>query len=426
MNTRLRTVVLLGFAYLGVTSCLHAANTKFIGGVTTDTSGNVYVTGSSLGSGGTGLDFATVKYNSSGTQQWASRYNGTAGGDDIAYAIAVDGSGNVYVTGSSLGSGGTGLDYATVKYNSSGTQQWAAIYNGPAGSNDIAYAIAVDGSGNVYVTGSSLGSGGTGLDYATVKYNSSGTQQWASRYNGTAGGDDIAYAIAVDGSGNVYVTGSSLGSGGTGLDYATVKYNSSGTQQWAAIYNGTAGSNDIAYAIAIDSSLNVYVTGSSLGSSVGLDYATLKYNSSGTQQWASRYNGPANGDDIAYAIAVDSSLNVYVTGSSLGSSVGLDYATVKYNSSGTQQWASRYNGPANGDDKANALVIDASNNVYVTGSSLGSSVGLDYATVKYNSSGTQQWASRYDGTASGDDIATLLKFDLSGSIVSVSGGCHDY
>src|SRR3984893_16694173 len=107
MNTRLRTVVLLGFAYLGVT---------------TDTSGNVYVTGSSLGSGGTGLDFATVKYNSSGTQQWASRYNGTAGGDDIAYAIAVDGSGNVYVTGSSLGSGGTGLDYATVKYNSSGTQ----------------------------------------------------------------------------------------------------------------------------------------------------------------------------------------------------------------------------------------------------------------------------------------------------------------
>src|SRR3984893_14076343 len=318
MNTRLRTVVLLGFAYLGVTSCLHAANTKFIGGVTTDT------------------------------------------------------------------------------------------------------------SGNVYVTGSSLGSGGTGLDYATVKYNSSGTQQWASRYNGTAGGDDIAYAIAVDGSGNVYVTGSSLGSGGTGLDYATVKYNSSGTQQWAAIYNGTAGSNDIAYAIAIDSSLNVYVTGSSLGSSVGLDYATLKYNSSGTQQWASRYNGLANGDDIAYAMAVDSSLNVYVTGSSLGSSVGLDYATVKYNSSGTQQWASRYNGPANGDDIAYAMAVDASNNVYVTGSSLGSSVGLDYATVKYNSSGTQQWASRYDGTASGDDIATLLKFDLSGSIVSVSGGCHDY
>lgn len=370
--------------------------------IAVDSSGNVYVTGSSTGSG-TGLDYATIKYNSSGTQQWAVRYNGPAGSDDIAYAIFVDGSGNVYVTGSSTGSG-TSTDYATVKYNSSGSQQWVARYNGPVSDKDAAYAISVDSSGNVYVTGASTGSG-TGFDYATIKYNSSGTQQWASRYNGTGGGDDNAYSLVIDGSANVYVTGSSQGSGS--LDYATVKYNSSGTQQWAARYDGPASGDDIAYFLALDTSNNVYITGSSSGlGGTGLDYATIKYNSSGTQQWASRYNGTAGGDDIAYAIAVDSSANAYVTGSSLGSGgTGLDYATVEYNSSGTQLWASRYNGAAGGDDKANAIFVDSSKNVYVTGSSLGSGSGLDYATVKYNSSGAQLWASRYNGTGNSDDVA---------------------
>src|SRR5207253_11025758 len=133
-----------------------------------------------------------------------------------------------------------------------------------------------------------------------------------------------------------------------------------------------------------------------LGSGSGLDFATIKYNSSGVQQWAKRYNGPANSDDVAYAIAIDGSGNVYVTGSSLGSGTGLDYATVKYNSAGTQLWASRYNGPANIDDVALSIAVDCARNVYVTGGSTGSGSGFDYATVKYNSSGVQQWASRYN------------------------------
>jgi len=127
------------------------------------------------------------------------------------------------VTGYSVGSG-TQEDYATIKYNASGTEEWVARYNGQANFNDDAAAIAVDASGNVYVAGWSVGSG-SGYDYATVKYDSSGAEQWIARYDGAASVDDQSYAIAVDDSGDVCVTGYSTVDAKTGLtDYTTIKY----------------------------------------------------------------------------------------------------------------------------------------------------------------------------------------------------------
>ncbi|MFQ5713209.1 MAG: SBBP repeat-containing protein [Candidatus Scalinduaceae bacterium] len=109
------------------------------------------------------------------------------------------------------------------------TEEWVSRYDGPATkfSIDVANDIALDAAGNVYVTGWS--NGGIGLDYATVKYDSSGNELWVARYNG--GGNDSANAIAVDGRGNVYVTGSSVGAvddrGRAFEDYATIKYSQS-------------------------------------------------------------------------------------------------------------------------------------------------------------------------------------------------------
>jgi hypothetical protein len=180
------------------------------------------------GSGTVGLDYGTLKYNSAGQQQWVRRYDGPAHSDDIANTIAVDGLGNVYVTGSSLNAA-FNQDYATIKYDSGGQQQWVRLYDGPGNNTDVANAIAVDASGNVYVTGSSNGSGFIGnLDYATIKYDPTGQPQWVARYDGPGTSDDVANAIAVDGLGNVYVTGSSYGSG-TDRDYATIKYLQSAT-----------------------------------------------------------------------------------------------------------------------------------------------------------------------------------------------------
>jgi Beta-propeller repeat len=348
------------------------------------------------------------------TQAWVARYNGPTNGRDDAKAIAVDGSANVYVTGFSLGAG-TFNDYATVKYDSAGQEQWVARYNGPGNGEDDAVAIASDGSGNVYVTGQSLGLG-TDYDYATIKYDSAGQEQWVARYNGEGNGEDDAVAIATDGSGNLYVTGQSLGAG-TGSDYATIKYDSAGLEQWVARYNGPVNGYDLATAIAVDSSGNVYVTGQSSGAGTSADYATVKYDSAGQEIWAARYNGPGNGPDSPYAIAVDGSGNVYVTGASLGSGPGRDYATIKYNAAGEEQWVARY--PLS---LASAIAVDGSGNVYVTGESSETVSGpVDYATVKYDSAGQEQWVARYNGPGHSDDQADAMAVDSAGNVY-VTGG----
>jgi YVTN family beta-propeller protein len=385
--------------------------------IATDNSGNVYVTGASEG---LGYDYATIKYDASGNQLWEVRYNNEpVNGNDLAAAIAVDASGNVYVTGRSQGSD-TGLDYATIKYDAFGNELWVRRYDGGVNADDLATAVAVDVSSNVYVTGWSRGSG-TGYDYATVKYDASGNELWVRRYDGglNGNGDNQAYAMAVDSAGNVCVTGASIGSG-TGYDYATIKYDASGNELWVRRYTGTEGiGNDFAYAIAIDSADNVYVTGKSWGGpSFNDNYATIKYDSSGTQQWVARYNA-MNYADAAYAIAVDSEHNAYVTGTSHGRGALHDYATIKYDVDGQQQWVARYHGPGNADDVSNAIAVDSSGSVYVTGFSAGSNTGFhgyDYATIKYDSSGQEAWVARYNGPGNDDDEAKAIALDNSGNV----------
>ena len=395
--------------------------------IITDASGNVYITGRSSGSS-TNFDYVTVKYNSAGAEQWIARYTSAGNNIDQGSAIAVDAAGNVYVTGYSFLSG-SGYDYATVKYNSAGAEQWVIRYNGPGNNSDFANSIAIDALGNVYVSGSSSGSG-TGADVATIKYNSDGVQQWVSRYGGPAGNSDGASAIKIDAAGNVYVTGGSIGSG-TDFDYVTIKYNSAGAEQWVTRYNGPGNSSDNSLSMAIDVLGNVYITGYSPGNTTNNDYATIKYNSAGAEQWVQRYNGPGNHSDWANSIAVDATGNVYVTGFSAGTGSNTDYATVKYNSAGAEQWVTRYNGPGNNEDAAYSIVLDALGNSYITGYSTGSGTGSDYATVKYNSSGVEQWIQRYNGPSNGSDAANTILTDASGNIYitgssSGSGTNSDY
>jgi hypothetical protein len=252
-------------------------------------------------------------------------------------------------------------------------------------------------------------------------------EKWAKRYNNDSVNDnDEASDIAVDLAGNIYVTGYSIGST-TGPDYATIKYDPNGNLAWqvgVARYDGPAHLGDYATAIAADSSGNVYVTGYSYRGmpKKHSDYCTLKYNSSGNLVWDNKYDDRRNGNDEAAAIAVDSSA-VYITGrseESLGNTKNLhyDYYTIKYNpQKGQSLWEARYNNSSvNGLDEAKAIAVDLAGNVYVTGRSQGNGTDFDYLTIKYDSGGNEKWVNRYNGSGNGSDEATAVALDSSGNV----------
>jgi uncharacterized delta-60 repeat protein len=346
-------------------------------------------------------------------QEWVARFNGTGNTSDWAFGITLDAAGNTYVTGYSTGAG-TGKDYMTIKYNSDGIILWSSRYNGPINGGDYSFAIAVDASGNVYVTGRA-DFGTSFADIVTIKYNSSGVQQWAAVYNGPANNIDEAKCIKVDGSGNVYVAGKTFGANN---DFIVIKYNSSGTQSWVSTYNGPANNEDIVYALDIDASGNVYVCGASIGVNTGSDFTVIKYNSNGTEAWVKRFNGITNGGDGAIAVKVDAQGNVYAAGSAdMGAGHNSDFITIKYNSSGVQQWLTQYNGVGTLNDFATGMILDDNNNVIVTGTSAIFSTVIDsnFATVKYSSSGLQQWVVLYNGPNNSFDVPRSIACDNAGN-----------
>jgi hypothetical protein len=377
--------------------------------VAVDGSGNVFVTGySGYWNGFDWInDYVTIKYSGAGVPLWTKRYR-PGNGPNIAVALAVDASSNVFVTGRYYPFGSPGAaDSATIAYSGAGVPLWTKLHSGSAS------AVAVDASGDVLVAGD-----------LTIKYSGAGMPLWTNRYTGSAWG------VAVDASGNVFVAGYSVGSGGD-WDYAMFAYSGAGVPLWTDSYGGRAAASDIANAVAVDASGNVFVTGYSYGTEGYEDYATIAYSGAGVPLWTNRYNGPGNGSDIAIAMAVNRSGNVFVTGSSVGRGgdpeIDGAYTTIAYSSAGLPLWTNRCNG------SPSAIAVDGSGNVFVTGSSgyyFEDLLIRDYATVAYSGVGVPLWTNRYNGPANGPDKATAIAVDASGNIFvtgySYSGEFFNY
>ncbi len=379
--------------------------------VAVDDAGNVYVAGTSRGTG-SHTDFATVKYSPLGVQLWAKRYDGPGHGDDTAKAVAVDGAGNVFVLGESKGAG-TGSDLTTIKYSPNGNRLWVKRHGGRAKTDDAAGGLALDGAGNVYVAGTSRESS-VGPSMTVIKYNSKGTRLWVDSRKNPAEGYGFASAVAVDGAGNAYVVGR------INSDLAAVKYDSSGRRLWTTTYDGPAAGNDYALAVALNGAGRLSVTGTSRSAGPpngNTDWVTIGYDTEGKALWTQRYVGPGVFSDTPAAVAVDDSGNTFVAGMCReASSAGeYDYMTVKYSPGGKRLWAKRYNGPLD-FDHALDLAVDGSGNVYVTGESRNSRANNDYLTVKYGPNGRQIWVKRYDGPGQSEDRANAIAVDASGSI----------
>lgn len=378
-----------------------------------DGSGGVYMAGTD-----SNVRYLLVRYDRNGRQLWAVHYVGPGGTSytyDVLSGLAVDASGNACVTGSSLGRTGA-YDCATIKYDGEGHPLWVHRFDGPVHANDGGADLALDESGQVYVTGSSTGFG-SALDYATFKLSAAGDPLWVARYTGPGTQDDSPVDVVVDASGCVYVTGNSLGTG-VGTDYVTIKYDASGKELWVARYNGPDNYYDTATKLAVDNRGYVYVTGYSYRFASMTDYTTIKYNTNGAVLWVARYNGPGNRGDYAIDLAVDNSGNVYVSGDSWGlGSAFSDYATIKYDPDGREIWVARYNGPGNSYDSASALALDDAGHCFVTGSSEGPGSPYDIATIQYDPNGQPLWLARFDAPGKTNDSPTSLVLDSAGNVM---------
>jgi hypothetical protein len=405
-------------------------------GIAVDGSGNIYVVGTSRANWGTPVnahvgsyDPFVAKLDSSGSLLWNTFMGAT--GEDRGYAIAVDGSGNVYVAGYSSAtwgapvnahSGGVGYDAFATKLDSSGSLLWNTFMG--SSSYDYGNAIAADDSGNVYVAGESHATWGTPVnphagssEAFAAKLNSSGSLLW-NTFMGSSSYDD-GYAITIDSSGNVYVAGYSSDNWGTPVNPAAgsgeafaAKLNSSGSLLWNTFMGATG--EDRGYAIAVDGSGNVYVAGYSSATwgapvnahsgGVEEDAFAAKLDSSGSLVW-NTFIGSARYYYDGYAIAVDDIGNAYVAGYFEYLPVLNIFAT-KVDSSGSLLWNACMG--SSSYDWGYAIAVDDSGNVYVGGHSLAS------------------WGAPLNAHAGDDYDAFVAKIDSdSNGVIKCGGGNSD-
>ncbi len=346
--------------------------------------------------------------------QWISRYNSSLNNNDVPTCMAYDNNGNLYVGGMSYGSSGT-FDYLLVKYNANGEELWSKSFNGSGSQTDQLNSIAIDKDNNIFVTGNSTDPEGL-FDIVTIKYSPDGEVLWKSTFNGQGKSNDGTAGIVIDTEGNIYVAGYSA-SDEENVDIVAIKMdNKSGDIVWKSQYNNPGNNSDYATGIAIDASNSVYICGYSKYLNSDFDYVTIKYTVNGAKMWAKTYNGTKNAEDKASAIKVGPSGEVYVTGQSMGNNSNFDYTTLKYTPQGELELENRFNGTGNGADQPAAMLLDKDGNVYITGQSFGGGTGLDFATVKYNAQGVELWNARYNGEGSSNDVASALYIDDMGSV----------
>lgn len=245
----------------------------FANAVTVDGVNNIYVTGESR-AGGNELDYYTIKYNSTGGVLWNYRHDGN-GQDDSPKDIIVAPDGNTYVVGESYRGLIDDDDMMLIKISTGGTFVWQQVFGGTDGAEDKPKSLSVDPLNNIYVTGS-IKNTGNGEDYYVARFRPNGNLHWDYTYQSATNGFDEARGLRINSNYELYVSGYSNLSGSSD-DYFTVRLDTVGNEIWTKRFDGPASNSDQMTSFEIDDFGNIFVTGSSSGSGTLRDYSTIKY-----------------------------------------------------------------------------------------------------------------------------------------------------
>ncbi|HEV2705290.1 MAG TPA: hypothetical protein VGV59_05160 [Pyrinomonadaceae bacterium] len=371
--------------------------------------------------------------------EWGRFYNGPANCCESSPFVALDASGNVFITGRSTTTrtspgGPFNDDIATVKYDAQGNQQWARRFDAPGMSTDTPQDIQADAQGNVIITGHAVVSGGD-MQFVTLKYNPNGDLQWA-RFAGEANGDH-ALALDIDAQGNVYVTGRSIyafrPSSEPIFRVLTVKYDAQGNELWRRTYDSDAQQGAEAADVRVDGQGNVLITGRVLTpvspSGNRRDILTLKYNAAGDLQWARTFAGAVT--SAGTRVEPDGQGGVFVLG---GTQVDFnnrqsDTVILHYTSAGDLVLTAFSWMPQN--DNGTDWVFDSAGNIYVVGlrsipsSSAMGTPNVDVLTLKFNAAGSLQWARTYQGVRDGTDQPRGIFLSADGASVYVAANSQN-
>ena len=422
--------------------------------------------------------------------KWATYFGGTLA--DIGYCITTDASGNIFVTGSTVSTtliattgahqtvfGGGTQDAFAVKFDANGARIWSTYFGGTL--IDFGGSIGYDKAGNIYVGGcttsttgiSTTGAfqtalSGTYYDAFIVKFSSTGTRLWGTYYGGS--GNDLSYynSMVVDSNANIYLTGvtnstgtqmstvgaykTTMATSGDAYDAFLIKFNTSGVRQWSSYFGGPL--LDYGFGLNMDANANLFMTGYTTSTSglatIGAyqtvyggstyDAYLVKWTSAGSVLWATYFGGSQN--DIGYSTAIDPSGNVFLTGYTLStnaiSTTGafqtvfgggtMDAYLAKFSPTGTRLWATYFGGIL--ADMAQCVAADTKGNVFITGRSLsttgiattgsyqttfaGGTVNGDAIIAKFSSTGALQWGTYYGGTL--EDNGGSIAIDPTGNL----------
>jgi len=333
--------------------------------------------------------------------------------DVTATGLAVDTAGNVLVVGTAQAAGGS--DVWLRKYDASGAMLWTQTYDGVAGTAE-GWGVAVDSAGNVAVIGVELTAAGDS-DIWVRKYDSAGTPLWSRTHGGAAGGDDSAGRIATDAAGNIVVAGSEgivLGGLGWVTDGWIRKYDPDGNPLWTQIYASTFGGIDYASAVAVDGAGNVLVTGLELAIR---DAWLRKYDPDGMPLWTEYYAGAENMHAEGTGVAADAAGNILATGIEVTTAGAVDIWVRKYDASGTDLWTDTYDGAAHNTDSSRDIAVDADGNVLVTGFEIAGATP-DIWTRKYDPSGTPLFTLTHNGSSNAEDSGAGIRATSDGVLVA--------